>query len=148
MIHHPPEKSITIGDAVVRWTPDGALTTYGDGSSYGAQPHDTPHYDEIAERCGYGLGLPWGDAQRRAQGRLRYCREHEVCHHVVAEWILGRESQVLWPLAHGYEPDQAEAIAEEALTMTFQRWLRAGERPIIAGVDWDGLKARALAALD
>ena len=129
------EKNITIGDAVVHWTPDGALTTYGDGSSYGAQPHDTHHYHVIAHRCGYGDDI------------LAYCREHEVCHHIVAEHILGRESQVLWPLAHGYEPDQADAIAEEALTMTFQRWLRAGERPIIGGdVDWAGLKARARAA--
>lgn len=37
LVVYPPEKNITIGDAVVHWTPDGALTTYGDGSSYGAR---------------------------------------------------------------------------------------------------------------
>jgi hypothetical protein len=27
---------------------------------------------------------------------------------------------------------------------TFQRWLRANERPILGGVDWDDLKRDAL----
>jgi hypothetical protein len=34
------------------------------------------------------------------------------------------------------------------LTQTFQRWLRAHERPIVADVDWDQLKARAITLLD
>jgi hypothetical protein len=129
---------ITIGSATITYTPDGALTTYWDEASYGAQPHDTPDYATIAERCGYGVG---------PAARLAYCREHEVCHHVVSEWITGVESKVLWPLAHGFDPDPADAVLEEALAMAFQRWLRAGERPIIGGVDWDGLKARTLALL-
>ena len=113
-----------------------------------ARAHDTAHYMEITERCGYRPVWFKDEAAARANARLAYCREHEVCHHIVAEWIMGTESRVLWPLAHGFEPDQAEAIAEEALTMTFQRWLRAGERPLIGGADWDKLKAKALELLD
>jgi hypothetical protein len=125
-----------IGTATVRYYPEGAFTSYADGTSYAAHPHDTHHYHVIAHRCGYGDDI------------LTYAREHEVCHHIVSEWIGGHTSKVLWPLAHGRDPDPAEAVYEEALAMTFQRWLRANERPIIGGVDWTGLKSRALALLD
>jgi hypothetical protein len=37
---------------------------------------------------------------------------------------------------------------EEIAAQTFQRWLRANERPIVSGVDWDRLKAEALELLD
>lgn len=132
-----------IGTATLTYYSVGAFTTYDDGASYAAQPHDTAHYDEIARRCGYPLL-----GSIRDNYRLDYCREHEACHHIVSEWIGGHTSRVLWPLAHGREPVPYEATAEEALAMTFQRWLRAHERPIIGGVDWDELKARALALLD
>jgi hypothetical protein len=125
-----------IGTATVCYYDGGAFTRYDDGSSYAAHPHDTHHYHVIAHRCGYGDDI------------LRYAREHEVCHHIVSEWIGGYTSKVLWPLAHGRDPDPVEAIMEEAMAMTFQRWLRANERPIIGGVLWDDLKARALALLD
>lgn len=127
---------IQIGTATVEYTPDGCATHYPDGTHYGAQPHDTHHYHVIAHRCGYGDDI------------LRYCREHEAAHHMVSEWIAGRRSEVLWPLCHGYDPDQAEAVMEEIAAQAFQRWLRANERPIIGGLDWDDLKARALALLD
>jgi hypothetical protein len=139
---------IRIGTATLTYAPGGCVTAYDDGTSYGAHPHDTPDYDEITRRCGYWEAWPGLGPLLRAQARLRYCREHEASHHIVSEWIMGRSSQVLWPLAHGYDPDPADAVQEEALTMTFQRWLRANERPIIGGVDWNGLKARALALLD
>lgn len=124
-----------IGLAAVTYYPDGAYTTYYDGSTYAAHPHDTAHYAEITARCGYGTD------------RLAYCREHEVCHHVVSEWLASAHSRVLWPLAHGKQPRPHDAMLEEALAMTFQRWLRAGERPIIGGADWDGLKSRTLTVL-
>jgi hypothetical protein len=124
-----------IGTARVDYYPQGAFTTYEDGASFAAQPHDSHHYHVIAHRCGYGDDI------------LAYAREHEVCHHIVAEWIGGHTSKVLWPLAHDREPDCYEAVQEEALAMTFQRWLRANERPIIGAVDWDDLKSRALALL-
>jgi len=141
---------IQIGNATVEYTPDGCLTRYADGSSFGALPHDTPDYDLIAKRLGYLKGTWRGAApeRARAEARMAYCRDHECAHHIASEWIMGRRSQVLWPLAHGYEPDPADAVQEEALTMTFQRWLRAGERPIMGSVDWCGIKARALALLD
>lgn len=126
---------IQIGNATVEYTADGCVTRYPDGTSYGAQPHDTHHYHVIAHRSGYGDDI------------LAYCREHEVAHHIVAEWIAGRCSQVLWPLAHGYEPDPADAVMEEIAAQTFQRWLRANERPIVGGCDWDGIKRRAAEAL-
>lgn len=141
-------RTISLTHATVTYTPEGCFSTFTDGSSYGALPHDTPDYDEIAERCGYGLGLPWGDAQRRAEGRLTYCREHEVCHHLVGEAFYNGPSPVLWALAHGSEVTPQEAALEEAMVMTLQRWIRAGERPIIGSVSWDAIKGRALEALD
>lgn len=127
---------IQIGTASVEYTPDGCVTRYRDGASYGAQPHDTHHYHVIAHRCGYGDDI------------LAYCREHETAHHIVSEWIVGHPSHVIWSLAHGGEPHQGVATLEEMAAQQFQRWLRANERPIIGGVDWDILKARALALLD
>lgn len=126
---------IQIGNATIEYTPQGCVTHYPDGTSYGAHPHVTHHYHVVSHRCGYGDDI------------LRYAREHEACHHIVSEWIAGRRSDVLWPLAHGYEPDPAEAVFEEAMTMTLQRWLRASERPIIGGVDWCDIKRRALEVL-
>ena len=127
---------IRIGTASLGKYEAGCFTRYDDGSSYGAHHHETPHYYVIAHRCGYGDDL------------ARYCYEHEGCHHFAAEWIGGYTSKVLWPLAHGRDPHPVDAVFEEAMAMTLQRWLRANERPIIGGVDWDGLKQRALALLD
>lgn len=129
-------RELTIGSATVIYYEDGAYTRWSDGASYAAQPdHADHHYTLIAARCGYSPDHA---------GRLAYCREHEAFHHMVSEWIMDGPSYVLWRLAHGAAPDPCLAVAEEALTMTFQRWVRANERPIIGGVDWDGLKARAL----
>lgn len=129
-------KTVRIGRVEVIYTHEGCFTRYEDGATFGAHPHDTHHYHVIAHRCGYGDDI------------LDYAREHEVCHHIVGLWIKGSGSDVIGPLAHGIDPDPVKATLEEALTMTFQRWLRANERPIIGGVDWDGLKRRALEALD
>lgn len=144
--------SIRIGPAVVTYTLEGALTTYDDGTTWGAQPHDTLHYDEIAGRCGYHpsswLALTVAGGAARAAARLAYCREHEVVHHLVGEVFYGGPSPVLWALAHGRDVEPQAAALEEAMVMLVQRWVRAGERPIIGGVNWDGLKARALALLE
>ena len=85
----------------------------------------------------------WG-----AFARLAYCREHEVFHHVVGAVFYFGPSPVLWRLAHGEPVDEKYAALEEATVMALQRWVRAGERPIIGGVDWDALKAQCLALLD
>jgi hypothetical protein len=142
--------TITLPHATVTYTPEGCVSTFADGTSYGAHPHDTPHYDEIARRCGYLGAHRWGHLHPwlSADARLAYCREHEVFHHSVGEHFYGRVSPVLWALAHGRDVSPEEAALEEAMVMTLQRWVRAGERPIIGGVDWDGLKRQALGLLD
>lgn len=131
-----PMRSVRVGDATVTYTPDGALTIFDDGTSYGAQPHDTPHYHVIAHRCGYGDDL------------LRYAREHEVCHLIVEREFLDGRPSVLRELADGWPAHPDDAAMEEAMVMTLQRWLRANERPIIGGVEWDRIKRDALALLD
>jgi hypothetical protein len=131
------KQQIQIGSTSVFYTEQGCYSVFADGLVYGAHPHwAMPHYSVIAHRCGYGDDL------------LAYCQEHEVCHHIVGQWITGGGSKVIRALAQGQAPDLAEAVPEEVLAQTFQRWLRANERPIVADVDWDGLKARALALLE
>lgn len=125
---------IELRHARVEFLDWGCVSWFADGASYGAHPHDTPEYREIAARCGYGDDV------------LAYAREHEVCHHLIGEELYG-VSRVLWPLAHGREPDRTEAAGEEALAMMAQRWIRAGERPMVPGLDWDGLKRRAVELL-
>jgi len=127
---------IQIGTATLALTEQGCVSSYPDASSYGAYPHNTPHYHVIAHRCGYGDDL------------RRYCVEHEAAHHIVSEWIVGHPSHVIWSLAHGDEPHQGVATLEEMAAQQFQRWLRANERPSIGGADWDDLKHRALVLLD
>ncbi len=122
--------------ATVAYSPDGAISTYADGASYGAQPHDTHHYHLVAHRCGYGDDV------------MAYAREHEVFHHLVGARFYGGPSPVLWALAHGQDVTPEAAAVEEAMVMTCQRWVRANERPIIGGVDWDGFRGQALGLLD
>jgi hypothetical protein len=121
--------------AAVELTAQGCVTHFLDGTSYGAHPHDTHHYAVIAHRCGYGDDL------------LAYCREHEICHLLVEEWLHDRPSRILWGLAHGEPLAPHEAAYEEIAAQALQRWVRAAERPIIGGVDWDALKHRALVTL-
>jgi hypothetical protein len=117
----------------VEFTPQGAVTHFPDGSTYGALPHDEPHYHAIAHRLGYAGYI------------LLYCQEHELAHHLIAE-EFGSHSPVIWALAHGEEPARMIAAAEEALAMVLQRYARANEVPLISGIDWDGLKCRLLLA--
>ena len=120
--------------ATVERLPTGCRTIYADGASWEGHAHDTPHYHVIAHRCGYGDDL------------AAYAFEHDACHSIVAE-RLGpkiRASAVLWPLAHGHSPDAAESLLEEFAAQALQRWLRAAERPILGGVDWDALKRETL----
>lgn len=109
---------------------------FPDGRTLEAWPHpDQPHYHVIAHRLGYGDDL-WA-----------YALEHEFCHSFVCEEIGGRPSHVLRCLLNGTPADPLQAAQEEALTQAFQRWLRANERPILASVDWDGMKSRARSLL-
>lgn len=124
---------IQLQHATLEYTRQGALTRFDDGSSYGALPHDEPHYHAVAHRLGYA-----GDI-------LTYAQEHELAHHLVAE-AFGGASHVIWALAHDEEPDPYEAACEEALAMTLQRYARANEVPLIEGIDWENLKSRLLLA--
>jgi hypothetical protein len=119
----------------IEFTSSGCTTIFADNRKWSAQPHHTPHYHVIAHRCGYGDDL------------LRYAQEHDFCHLFVAERLRERPSVVLHALAHGREPDPGEGLYEEMAAQTFQRWLRANERPILGGFDWDALKSEALSHL-
>jgi hypothetical protein len=120
----------------IEWTDHGCVTRFPDGAEVGAYPHpEQPHYHVIAHRCGYGDDL------------LAYCREHEFCHALVAERFYDDVSFVLFPLAHKLKPPGGFALLEEIAAQTLQRWLRANERPILAGCDWDALKRDALELL-
>lgn len=115
----------------------GCEMRFADGSLWPSIPHpELPHYHVIAHRCGYGDDL------------MAYCREHEVCHGLVAEWFYDGPSRVLHALARGAPHEHWDDIAEEIATMTLQRFVRANERPIVGDVDWDALKRRALHVLD
>jgi hypothetical protein len=117
--------------ASLEYTPEGAVTHFPDGSSWGALPHDTPAYHAIAHRLGYE-----GDT-------LRYCQEHELAHALIGEHFCSH-SPVIWALAHGEEPPAMIAAAEEALVLTLQRYARANEVPMVDRVDWPALKSRFL----
>jgi hypothetical protein len=109
----------------------GAKTRFPDGTSYGAHPHDQPHYWHLAYRCGYE-----GDV-------FAYCQEHELAHHLVAE-AFNSHSPILWALAHGETPPPLFVPAEEALALALQRYARTNENPFIDGVNWQQLRARFL----
>lgn len=115
--------------ASLDFTDEGAVSHFPDGSSWGALPHDEPHYHYLALRYGHS-------------GDLRaYCRAHELCHHLIAE-AFGSHSPVLWALAHGEQPPRMIAAAEEALAMTLHRFVMLAEPPLIEGLDWKALKTR------
>lgn len=115
-------------------TDDGWRTRvyFPDGSFCDAVPHDTHHYHVISHRCGYADNIG------------QYCFEHEVAHELVAEFFWDIPSPVLMGVACGQMMTGLEAALEELMAQTLQRFARAGERPIIGGVDWDTLKARFL----
>jgi hypothetical protein len=95
-----------------------------------AWPHpEDPHYAVIAHRCGYRDDL------------LGYCREHELAHILVSQEIRGTPSYVIDAQALGVEPDLGMAIPEEFAAQALQRFARANEEPIIAGFDWNALRA-------
>lgn len=131
---------IVLRFCVIDFTAWGASTHFTDGATVNAVPHDTPHYHVIAHRLGYGDDL------------LRYCQEHEFCHSFIAERLKAAPSFVLHRLARGdrfdRDPrDRGEVLYEELAAQQLQRWLRANERPIVSGCDWDQLKHDALRLL-
>lgn len=121
----------------IEWTELGCRTVFPDGSEIDAWPHpELNHYHVISHRCGYGDNL------------TAYCRDHDLAHAVIAELLLDRESCALHAQAHGVEPERGMALLEELAAQALQRWARAAERPIVAGFDWDRLRAEFLRYAD
>lgn len=116
---------------------DGWITwlRFGDGGVCEAHPHQEPHYFVIAHRLGYGDDI------------ISYCYEHEFCHEFFNEFLYDRKSPLLVSLAQGSPLAGPVAVQEELSVMAVQRWLRANERPIVAGIDWDMFKTEALRLL-
>jgi hypothetical protein len=123
--------------AKIWWTDFGCSLRFHDGGKeLSAWPHHTSDYNLISHRCGYGYDV------------LRYCREHEFAHLFVEQELYERPSRVLKALSLGSMLGCEEASYEEMMAQQFQRFLRAGERPMISGVQWDRLKHEALCMLD
>ena len=129
-------KTIKLAYCEIEYTETGCITRFNNGTSIEAQPHDTAHYHVISHRCGYGDNI------------MAYCREHEFAHSFISERFFDTESWVLRCLASNSPTSPEVAAPEEITAQTFQRWLRANERPITGGVDWDALKRDALQLLD
>lgn len=127
-----PTKSIPLTFCTVSLYDGWCWTQFADGSGYGAYPHDTPEYRNLAQRLGYS-------------DIMIYCWEHEFCHSFVSEQISGQPSTILWALAHKRRhPDST--VYEEALTQAFQGFLRGGV-PMTAtapDIDWEAIRDRAL----
>lgn len=127
---------VTLKFCVIEPTEPGCRVFFEDGTFCDAHAHYTPHYHVISHRCGYGDDV------------VAYAREHEFAHCFMEERLHDRASLALWAVAHGKMLSGHRSAYEEIAAQTFQRWLRANERPILSGVDWDGLKRDALALLE
>lgn len=122
---------VTLKYASVEYHDWGVTSHFLDGTSVPATPHPWDHhYSIITMRCGYGFD------------HYGYCAEHEIAHHVVSEFLLDAPSAILWGLAHGKPVGPKESAYEELMAQSLQRFVRAGERPIIGGVQWDAMRAR------
>lgn len=110
-------------------------TSFPDGTSWGAFPHETNSYHVIAHRTGYQDDI-W-----------TYAFEHEFCHSFACQFLDDAPSAVLYSLAHGFDCKPATSVREELLAQAVQRFLRTNERPIIGSIDWDKMKSEALALL-
>lgn len=101
-------------------------TRWSDGTTVPASPKGDIEQAFTAVDLGYGPDV-W-----------RMCREHEFCHHILAEAIGLPRSATLWAVAHPNDPDNislAEQHAEEAMILAFQRYTRTKEiRPEIYGL--------------
>jgi hypothetical protein len=129
--------AIHLRHAVIDLTDFGCISTFADGAVLPSQAHYTPHYYVVSHRTGCGDDV------------VAYAFRHDFVHHFLAERLLDKPSPALWGAAHGNPVSPGEAAIEESAVMTFQKWLHANERPIIGpGVDWDALKAEALALLE
>jgi hypothetical protein len=126
-------KPVSLKYCVIEPSETGCITYFQDGTCAPAEAHpNLPHYNVVSHRCGYGDNV------------YAYCREHEACHSIIAEWLFDKPSAVLWAIAHGGMLSGADSVYEELAAQSLQRWVRANERPITSGIRWDDLKDYAL----
>jgi heat shock protein HspQ len=123
----------------IEWTADGARVVFTgnrgpvpNGETVACPHAEQPHYHVIAHRCGYGDDV------------MAYCREHELAHAVISQELLEAPSLVLFGQAYELPVKPGHALLEEMAAQVLQRWVRANERPILAGHDWDAIKAKFL----
>ncbi len=104
--------------------PSGCVTTrYADGFSCTATREDTP--DNRSEICDQGYadhGYPIDDDSMQ-RALLRSLIEHELLHTTIARAVFGRESIVLRHESGAERQRYALRLHEEALVLSFQRWL-------------------------
>jgi hypothetical protein len=129
-------RSIRLKFCTIECHQDVVYTRFPDGTYAPATAHQTDDYREVTRRLGYGDDV------------MAYCREHEVLHSFTAEWLFDKPSAVLWAIAHDRMLSGHDSVYEEVFAQTAQRWIRAGERPIVSGVNWFGFRQRALELLD
>ena len=126
-------------------------TVFPDGTIYGSQPHDTPEYRALADRCGYlkPVELPGGWKGATAD-IAAYCIEHDIAHALVAEVLYHGPSRVIWGCAHGQFAPTAEILHEEELAVTLQAYARAGVLPASSApkFSWHELRDRFIAVCD
>lgn len=143
----PPLATIMTKFAQLDVFTGGCVTRFPTLEPVAATPH--PHmrnYRRIAARCGYATEWWVDHAAPDTWGApcLAYCVEHELAHLLVEEVLHDRPSRVLWALALGHPLTGHRAAYEEGMAQMLQRWVRAGEEPIIGGVDWVALRDRFL----
>jgi len=104
---------------VWEWRENAYLETrFPDGTKVPASPQGSIEQTFTALDLGYGADL------------YRMCREHELCHTLLAEAIGQPYSRTLWAVAHPGDADNiplAEQHAEEGMVLAFQRLLMTGE---------------------
>jgi hypothetical protein len=130
-----PIRSIPLAFARLDIYPTGVTTVFIDGTEYSAHAHHTREYVALADWLGY-------------QGDIAaYCLDHELLHEFLQEELFGRPSRVLWALAHDQKAPAEAILAEEALTILAQAYLRGALTAMPAtapNVDWRAIKSRAL----
>lgn len=117
---------------------DGGMTeiVFLDGRSSVSWPHpEQPHYHAVAHRCGYDGDL------------AQYCFEHDFVHLFLCEKLYDRECPILRAQAEDCEVRGPEAAFEELAVQSFQMFMRGNQRPFVADVPWDELRAEALRLL-
>jgi hypothetical protein len=127
---------IELAHCNIHYRPYGVRVVFPDGAFADGTPHDTVEYRLITMRCGYGDDI------------MAYCREHDACHAIWAEFVHHSPSKVLRGIATGKMLSGAESVEEEMGAQLLQRWVRTQERPIISGLDFYALRRFALEKLD